>query len=127
MVQARISNYHKNSDFTTQKQKSATEISLTIPAGTYSLGRTFTQDIGVPAGVYFENVLLNTSLNPDERYPTNYALVAVNNGQWYLYISVYQLDNNTYRLQATISSYEDVSVPEIGVYAKLHLSVSPFS
>lgn len=127
MVQARISNYHKNSDFTTQKQTGAVEISLTIPAGSYSLGQTFSADVGVGSGAYFENVLLTTSLNPDERYPTNYAVIAVNNGQWYLYISVYQLNNTTYRLQATISSYEAVAVSEISVYAKLHLSISPFS
>lgn len=127
MVQARISNYHKNTDFTTQKQKAYTEISLNIPAGTYSLGQTFTQDIGVASGVYFENVLLNTSLNPDENYPANYSVVAVNNGQWYLYVSVFQLNNSTYRLQATISAPEAVSVPQITVNAKIHLSISPFA
>lgn len=127
MVQARISNYHKNTDFTTQKQKAYAEITLTIPAGTYSLGQTFTQDVAVDSGVYFENVLLNTSLNPDENYPANYSVVAVDNGQWYLYVSVFQLDNSTYRLQATISSPDPVSVSQTTVTAKIHLSVSPFA
>lgn len=126
MVQARISNYLKNSDFTTQKQKSAYTLNLTVPAGTYSYGQTLSTEISVPEGAYFENVTLSTSLHAGENYPTNYAVVT-GDGEWYLYLSVYQVSAGRYRLQATLlNPMGTTTTSGFTVTAKMHLSVSPF-
>lgn len=127
MVQGKPSQFLKNSDFTTQKQKSSHTITLNVPAGTYSYGQTVSTNITVPSGTYFENVTLSTSLHSGENYPTNYAVVT-GSGAWYCYISVYQLSSTQYRLQATLlNPMGTVQTGAFTVTAKLHLSVSPFS
>lgn len=129
MVQARISNYLKNSDFTTQKQKGAYTIDLTVPAGTYQYGRTFTNDISVPNGVYFENVTLSSSLDVGVYYPANNVVLAGSTQDWYYYFGVFQASPGVYRLQVTLMVLDpsgQTPVPSFSVHAKIHLSVSPF-
>lgn len=128
MVQAEISDYLKNSDFTTQKQKSAYDLTLNVPAGTYSYGQTFRAYAGVTPGVYFENVTLSSTLKPAEYYPTNYAVI-LENVDSIVYVAVYQNSSGQYALQATLmgsGGSPQVSTGGFTVNAKVHLSVSPF-
>lgn len=130
MVQARISNYVKNSDFTTQQQRGIYDLDLTIPSGTYSYGRTFTVDVAVPRGVYFENVLLSCSIRPGEYYPANHSTIMGTDQSWYFYIGVFQQSPGIYRLQVTLMGLDgsgEVTTSGFTAHAKFHLSVSPFA
>lgn len=128
MVQAIISNYLKNSDFTTQKQKVAYTASLTVPAGTYNYGQTFSTTISVPSGVYFENVTLSTTLNVGDYYPSNYV-VLLEGMDSMIYLAVYQSNSGEYTFQATLmgnGGTPQVTTAGFTANAKIHLSVSPF-
>lgn len=129
MVQATISNYIKNSDFTTQKQTGDFTMTLAIPAGTYDYGHTISTTTNVTAGVYFENITISTTLSPGEYYPTNYV-VLMENQDSYIYVAVYQSATGQYKLQATLmgsGGTAQVTTGGLTVTAKVHLSISPFA
>ena len=128
MVQAIISNFLKNSDFTTQKQRGAYEMTVNVPAGNYSYGQTFTQTVNVPAGAYFENVTIDYSLRPNEYYPTNHCTLPGTNDDWFVYAGVFQQSAGVYALQVTLMALAPgtTPIPAFSTHTKLHLSKSPF-
>jgi len=123
-----ISNFIKHSDYSALKQKSRHTASLSVPAGTYGDGQQFSTTFTVPAGVYVENVNLQTSLSAGDNFPCN-MFVYQNVGTGLMVFSqCHQLNNTTYRLLATIGAQGGgtVSVPAFTANAILNLSISPF-
>lgn len=131
MTIANLSNFLQNSDFTAQKQKNKLYFELNIPSGSYRTGDSWHVDLSSPIGVFFENVTMLTSL--DQNYlSTNYAMLLPNNDAG-IYVSVYRLDNNHYRLLVVfqrLATPENPSpyaqIPSINIKAWLNLSLSPF-
>lgn len=131
MTIANLSNFLQNSDFTAQKQKNKLYFELNIPSGSYRTGDSWHVDLSSPSGVFFENVTMLTSL--DQNYlSTNYAMLLPNNDAG-IYVSVYRLDNNHYRLLVVfqrLATPENPSpyaqIPSINIKAWLNLSLSPF-
>lgn len=126
MVKAVISNFAKNSDFTTLMQRGRHIVNVSIPAGSYGYVTNINTDFKVEGEAHIENVLMEVSINPGERYPTNYAVFDF--GLYYVYLMVYQLSIGTYRFGAVVFCPSgSASVTAMDATATVNLAVSPFS
>lgn len=122
----KLNNFIVNSDYTANKQKGRYQVSLNVPSRTLSDGSTsyrFTNTITVPAGTYFENVNITTTLN-QENYASN-AVIIQPIWNYSAYISVYQKNATTYEIACTLSGFE-ATTTAFTATATLNLSVSPF-
>lgn len=122
----KLNNFIVNSDYTANKQKGRYQVSLNVPSRRLSDGSTsyrFTNSITVPAGTYFENINITTTLN-QENYASN-AVSIQPDWAYSAYISVYQKNSTTYEIACTLSGFE-VATTAFTATATLNLSVSPF-
>lgn len=126
----KLNRFIKNSDYTAEKQK--LDFTITLPNQTFSVGAEgFGQrsaNFTVPAGVYFENVTWQSTVQTGstkyvgtslEFEPTDMLSVIT--------YTVAQVNNTTYRLTASVMNWDSASHNyTVGASAKVHLSVSPF-
>lgn len=126
----KLNRFIKNSDYTAEKQK--LNFTITLPNQTFSVGGGgFGQryvNFTVPAGVYFENVTWQATVQTgDIKYvgtllefePTDMLSVVT--------YTVAQVNNTTYRLTASVMNWDDTAHNfTVGASAKVHLSISPF-
>lgn len=128
MAQASLSKFLKNSDFTTQKQlEQAYAIHLSVPAGNYTTGTVFEATVNVPSGIYVDNVTMQTSLKPDQNFPTNTYIVDVS-ANYSIILMCYQKSNSTYCLRAVVvdNTFVGTQVGSFTADATIHLSSSPY-
>ena len=123
----RISRFIKNSDYSALKQKTRHTATLNVPAGNYEDGDQFMTTFMVPAGVYVENVNLQTSLSSGNNFPCNMFVWFDDSSGLTVFLQCHQVNNTTYQLLATIDTGgETLSVPAFSASISLNLSISPF-
>lgn len=126
----KLNRFIKNSDSTAEKQK--LNFTITLPNQTFSVGAgDFGQryvNFTVPAGVYFENVTWQSTVQTGgikyvgtllEFEPTDMLSVVT--------YTIAQVNNTTYRLTASVMNWDSAAHNyTVGASAKVHLSVAPF-
>lgn len=125
----KLNRFIVNSDYTAEKQK--LDFTLTLPSSsiTVSGGGMGTRyvDYTVPAGVYFENVLWQTSLTGASRYSGPFLEFEPSDQLSVITFTVDQRTPTTYRLTATVANWDTSSHSySFSATAKVHLSVAPF-
>lgn len=125
----KLNRFILNSDYTAEKQKQS--FTLTLPSATTSVGggqaNNRTVDFTVPSGVYFENVIITSSLTGANSYVGNFLEYEPSDQLSTISFSVAQVNPTTYRLTARIMNWDSSTHSyTFSASAKVHLSIAPF-